>query len=95
MYFNFPNGMNQYNDYNMDSRGNSMNMGQRRPGCGGGFPPIPCPPPDLGCGCPRRGPTGPMGPTGPAGPMGPRGCPGVQGPTGATGPLLLGKCTTY
>ena len=30
MYFNFPNGMNQYNDYNMDSRGNSMNMGQRR-----------------------------------------------------------------
>lgn len=63
MYFNFPNGMNQYNDGDMDGRGESMNMGQRRPGCGGGFPPIPCPPPDLGCGCPRRGPTGPMGPT--------------------------------
>ena len=72
MYFNFPNGMNQYNDYNMDSRGTSMNMGQRRPGCGNGFPPAPCPPapcpppdPGCGCGCHGRGPTGPMGPTGP------------------------------
>lgn len=93
MYYDFPQGMNPYPDYHMDSRSDSMNMEQRRPGCGttegsrlaGSGCGCGCDCDCCDCCCNGRGPTGPTGP------QGPRGCPGIQGPTGATAPFIYAQ----